>query len=98
MVYRVYTRLLHAETMNTDGFLMVEGFRIYYRHEGEPTHGTVVGLNGGSVAQIIPSPLSELGNLLNVPTWVPLSFGESSRMAPVEIRRRQPFAKTSSTH
>lgn len=33
--------------MNPEGFLLVGGFRIYYRSEGEPTRGTILGLHGG---------------------------------------------------
>jgi proline iminopeptidase len=33
--------------LDPEGFLIVGGLRIYYRSEGEPTHGTVLGLHGG---------------------------------------------------
>ena len=33
--------------MEPEGFLTVGGFRIYYRSEGEPTRGTILGLHGG---------------------------------------------------
>ena len=33
--------------MDPEGFLRVGGFRIYYRSEGEPAKGTVLGLHGG---------------------------------------------------
>jgi proline iminopeptidase len=33
--------------MDPEGFLMVGGFRIFYRSEGEPSRGTVLGLHGG---------------------------------------------------
>jgi proline iminopeptidase len=33
--------------MDPEGFLMVGGLRIYYRSEGEPTRGTILGLHGG---------------------------------------------------
>jgi len=33
--------------MDPEGFLTVGGFRIYYRSEGEPSRGTVLGLHGG---------------------------------------------------
>ena len=33
--------------MEPEGFLSVGGFRIYYRSEGDPARGTVLGLHGG---------------------------------------------------
>lgn len=33
--------------MDPEGFLNIGGLRIFYRSEGEPTHGTVLGLHGG---------------------------------------------------
>ena len=33
--------------MEPEGFLSVGGFRIYYRSQGNPTRGTVLGLHGG---------------------------------------------------
>ena len=33
--------------MDPEGFLTVGGFRIYYRSEGEPVRGTILGLHGG---------------------------------------------------
>jgi proline iminopeptidase len=33
--------------VDPEGFLTVGGFRIFYRSEGEPTRGTVLGLHGG---------------------------------------------------
>ncbi len=33
--------------MEPEGFLRVGGFRIFYRSEGEPTRGTILGLHGG---------------------------------------------------
>ena len=33
--------------MDPEGFLTVGGFRIYYRSEGEPDRGTILGLHGG---------------------------------------------------
>ncbi len=33
--------------MDPEGFLTVGGFRIFYRSEGEPTKGTLLGLHGG---------------------------------------------------
>jgi len=33
--------------VDPEGFLTVGGFRIYYRSEGEPSRGTVLGLHGG---------------------------------------------------
>ena len=33
--------------MDPEGFLTVRGFRIYYRSEGEPVRGTILGLHGG---------------------------------------------------
>lgn len=34
-------------TVDPEGFLTVGGFRIYYRSEGNPTRGTILGLHGG---------------------------------------------------
>jgi len=33
--------------VDPEGFLTVGGFRIYYRSEGEPSRGTILGLHGG---------------------------------------------------
>lgn len=33
--------------MDPEGFLTVGGFRIFYRSEGEPSRGTILGLHGG---------------------------------------------------
>jgi len=33
--------------VDPEGFLTIGGFRIFYRSEGEPTRGTVLGLHGG---------------------------------------------------
>ena len=33
--------------MDPEGFLNVGGFRVFYRSEGEPTRGTILGLHGG---------------------------------------------------
>ena len=33
--------------MDPEGFLMVGGFRIFYRSEGDPARGTLLGLHGG---------------------------------------------------
>jgi proline iminopeptidase len=47
--------------LDHEGFLKVGGFRIYYRSEGEPTRGTILGLHGGPGASYdYLSPLFDL--------------------------------------
>ncbi|MDG6911419.1 MAG: alpha/beta fold hydrolase [Nitrososphaerota archaeon] len=47
--------------MDPEGFIVINGLRIFYRSEGEATHGTVLGLHGGpGGTYVYLSPLFDL--------------------------------------
>jgi proline iminopeptidase len=48
--------------VDPEGFLTVGGFRIYYRSEGGPSRGTILGLHGGPGGSYdYLAPLFDLG-------------------------------------